>query len=355
MKRSCALFAAYMVSVAWLTAAQSPATGEWRFLAAGDARNCGDVVMPAIAATANKLNVSFYWHLGDLRAIGNFDEDIQHQKAHLTTPMTISGYLNGAWPDFIASQIKPFGSIPFMLGIGNHELGIPKTREDFLVQFADWLNTPLLRDQRLKDDPADHRLKTYYHWIQRGVDFIFVDNASNDQVNAAQLAWFTRVIQRASADPAISTIVVGTHKPLPLGYNTHSMDESPVGVESGKQIYATLLRAQNEAHKRVYVLASHQHLYMEDAYDTPYWREHGGVLPGWVIGTSGAMRYPLPTPSPPVAMTNVYGSLLGTVKPSGEITFEFQQVNEPDIPPAVLDEYGREFVHWCFAENTNAK
>src|SRR4051812_25076883 len=171
----------------WLSAAQNAGSGEWRFLAAGDARNCGDVVMPAIADTARKQGVSFYWHLGDLRAIGNFDEDIQHQKAHLTTPMTISGYLNGAWPDFIESQIKPFGSIPFMLGIGNHELGIPKTRDDFLVQFADWLNTPLLRDQRLKDDPADHRMKTYYHWIQRGVDFILLDNASNDQVNAVQI------------------------------------------------------------------------------------------------------------------------------------------------------------------------
>jgi hypothetical protein len=329
--------------------------GEWRFLAAGDARNCGDVVMPAIAETAKQRNVSFYWHLGDLRYIAGFDEDIQHQKAYVERPLTISAYLGTAWPDFIKNQIEPFGSIPFMLGIGNHEVVEPKTRNEFLVQFADWLNAPTIRNQRLADDPADHRIKTYYHWIDRGVDFIFLDNASNEQVTAIQLAWFNKVIERASTNPAITTIVMGMHKPLPLGYNTHSMDESPEGVQSGKLIYASLLQAQNQAHKRVYVLASHQHFYMENVYDTEYWRQNGGVLPGWVVGTSGAQRNMLPTPSPAVAMTNVYGSLVGTVKPNGEIAFTFEQVREQDVPWSVVDEYGPDFVHWCFAENTNAK
>jgi hypothetical protein len=65
------------------------------------------------------------------------------------------------------------------------------------------------------------------------------------------------------------------------------------------------------------------------------------------------VRYPLPVPSPPVAMTNVYGSLLGTVQSSGEIQFEFQKLSEPDVPPDVVTTYGSEFVHWCFAANTN--
>ena len=47
-----------------------PKEGTWRFIVSGDSRNCGDVVMPAIAAQAiEKYQPAFYWHLGDLRAI----------------------------------------------------------------------------------------------------------------------------------------------------------------------------------------------------------------------------------------------------------------------------------------------
>lgn len=341
----------------WASAAlsQAPDAREFRFLVSGDARNCGDVVMPAIAEVARKQAVAFYWHLGDLRLGTDVDEDLRHQPQYQVRPMSVSAYLNGAWPDFIESQIKPFGSIPFMLGIGNHELVAPKTREDYLLQFADWLNTPLIRDQRLADDPTDHRLKTYYHWIQRGVDFITLDNASNDQFSTAQLLWFNRVVQRAVANPAVTTIVVGMHKALPSGYNTHSMDESPTSIETGRQVYATLLKARDQGRKRVYVLASHQHNYMETAYDTPYWREHGGVLDGWVVGTAGASRVPVVDPAPPRAITSLYGALLGTLRPEGEIEFEFQRVNEWDTPDAVMAKYGRPFVHWCYTENKSLR
>jgi len=348
------LCGALVLALTTATSAQTPAA-PFRFLVSGDARNCGDVVMPGIAQIAKREQVSFYWHLGDLRLGSNFDEDIQHQPSFLARPWTVGQYLTGAWPDFIASQIVPFGSIPFMIGIGNHELSPPHTREDFIIQFADWLNTPQIRDQRLADDPADHRVKTYYHWIDRGVDFIFIDNVSVDQVNAAQFAWLTRVLQRASANAAVNTIVIGMHDPLPDGYNTHSMNESPQGIESGRRIYAALLKVQNDTHKHVYVVASHEHNYQENAYDTPYWREHGGVLPGWVVGTAGAQRYALPVPSPKVAMTNVYGALLGTVNRDGTIDFSYQQVKEPDTPADVVSKYGQDFVHWCFAQNTNAR
>jgi hypothetical protein len=117
-------------------------------------------------------------------------------------------------------------------------------------------------------------------------------------------------------------------------------------------VYADLLRARDSGRKRVYVLSSHQHFFMADVYGSQYLREHGGVLPGWVVGTAGAQRYNLPNPSPPVAMTNVYGSLLATVKPGGEIVFEFKKVNEADIPSGVTRRYGQAFVHWCFANNT---
>ena len=340
-------------------AAQQPAGGTWRFVASGDSRNCGDVVMPGIAETAKKNQAAFYWHLGDLRLTSGFDEDIQHQPEHITKPLSVAEYENIEWPDFIDSQIAPFGSIPFFVGIGNHETIPPlKTREDFLLQFADWLDSPVLRAQRLRDDPQDHRLKTYFHWIDRGVAFYYLDSATADQFDGAQVRWFERTLAMDLADPAVTTIVAGMHKALPESISAgHGMNESPTGTESGRRAYAGLLRAQNDAHKRVYVLASHSHYYMDGIFNTAYWKQHGGVLPGWIVGTAGAVRYALPPNSSDAhsAMTNVYGSLVGTVQPSGEINFKFEKLAETDIPEQVTARYGHDFVHWCFAENTQAK
>lgn len=348
-----------LATASWLATgpveARQP-SGPWHFLASGDARNCGDIVMPGIAVTATRNDAAFYWHLGDLRFTYDFDEDITHQPEHLAQPMTISAYLSREWVDFIESQIVPFGKIPFMLGIGNHELVAPKTRQDFILQFADWLDSPAIREQRLKDDPHDYDVKTYFHWIERGVAFYFLDNASDDQFDAAQLRWFERVLAKDEADASVLTVVVGMHKALPESYSYgHSMNESSTGTLSGRRVYADLLKARDVSHKHVYVLASHSHFYMEDIYDTPYWRANGGVLPGWIVGTAGATRYPLPVPSPRVAVTNVYGSLLATVQPNGEIAFAFQQIKESDVPAAVVARYGQDFVHWCFVNNTQAR
>jgi hypothetical protein len=339
--------------------AQQPANGTWRFLASGDSRNCGDVVMPGIAETARKNQAAFYWHLGDLRAIYTFDEDIQHQPEHIAKPLSIAEYENIAWPDFIDSQIGAFGSIPFFVGIGNHEIIPPyKTREDFLLQFADWLEMPTLRAQGLRDDPQDFRLKTYFHWIDHGVAFYYLDSASAEQFDAAQIRWFERTLAKDLDDPAIKTIVAGMHKALPESISAgHSMNESSTGTESGRRVYADLLRARDDAHKHVYVLASHSHYFMDGIFNTDYWKAHGGVLPGWIVGTAGATRYVLPPNSSDarIALINVYGSLLGTVHPNGEIDFEFQKLEESDIPSSVTARYGKDFVHWCFAENTQAK
>jgi hypothetical protein len=340
-------------------AAQQPAGGTWRFVASGDSRNCGDVVMPGIAETAKKNQAAFYWHLGDLRLTTGFDEDIQHQPEHIKKPLSIFDYEKIAWPDFIDSQIAPFGSIPFFVGIGNHETVPPlKTREDFVLQFADWLDAPALRAQRLRDDPADHRIKTYFHWIDRGVAFYFLDSASAEQFDAAQLGWFEGTLAKDLANPAVTTIVTGMHKALPESISAgHSMNESPTGTESGRRVYADLLRAQNDSHKRVYVLASHSHYYMDGIFNTDYWKHNGGVLPGWIVGTAGAVRYALPPNSSDAhgALLNVYGSLVGTVQPGGEISFEFDKLSETDIPEQVTARYGHDFVHWCFAENSQAK
>ncbi len=340
------------------TAAQQASGGTWRFIASGDSRNCGDVVMPGIAETAKKNQVAFYWHLGDLRATYTVDEDILHQPEYLSRPPTMDEYQNTEWQDYIDSQIAPFGSIPFFLGIGNHELIAPKTREGFLLQFADWLDSPVLRMQRLKDHPDDHVLRTYFHWIDRGVAFYFLDNASNEQLDGTQLVWFESVLEKDLANSAVKTIVVGMHKALPESISKgHSMNESPTGTESGRRVYADLLRAQNDKNKFVYVLASHSHYYMDGIFNTDYWKKNGGVLPGWIVGTAGAFRYVLPPGSSDAhgALVNTYGSILGTVQPNGEISFQFEKLEEKDIPAPVTSRYGKDFVHWCFAENSQVK
>jgi len=148
------------------------------------------------------------------------------------------------------------------------------------------------------------------------------------------------------------------HEALPESISAdHSMNQSPAGIESGRRVYADLLKAQNEAHKRVYVLSSHSHYLMENIFNTAFWRTHGGVLPGWIIGTAGAVRYKLPDEhaGATIAETNVYGFLLATVKPDGEIAFQFQQVNESDVPKKDAKRSAQGFVHWCFDQNSQAK
>jgi hypothetical protein len=110
--------------------------------------------------------------------------------------------------------------------------------------------------------------------------------------------------------------------------------------------------------KPVYVLASHSHFVMEGIFDTNYWREHGGVLPGWIIGTGGAFRYALPpgAAQAKLAKTHVYGYLLATVSAPGTdnqnpIHFEFREVTQAVIPVDIVQQFGTEFLRRCYQEN----
>ena len=344
-----ALRRAFLLIFTLLTAA-AHAQQPWTFAVSGDSRNCGDVVMPAIAAGVNHDRAAFYWHLGDFRAIYDFDQDYRQ----LTGSPRVIDYENGAWDDFIQNQLTPFGDTPVFLGIGNHELIPPKTRPDFLIQFADWLDAPELKQQRLKDNPKDHRIHTYYHWQRAGIDFINLDNASPDQFDQDQIAWFERVLHADVADASIATVVVGMHEALPDSISKgHSMSDSPQGEASGRRVYTDLLSLQQTSHKNVYVLASHSHFFMDGVYNTGYWRANGGVLPGWIVGTAGAVRYALPPDAADAkaAKANVYGYLLATVSPDHTIDFKFHEVAETAIPAAVVTRFSADFVHQCFAAN----
>jgi hypothetical protein len=328
-------------------------TENWSFAVSGDSRNCGDIVMPAIAAGVHKDGARFYWHLGDFRANYDFDQDLLAGPEYRTRHISPAEYQRVEWPDFIAQQLEPFGETPVRLVIGNHELAPPKTRLDYLQQFADWLDAPPIREQRLNDDPHDHTLRTYYHWIERGVDFIAVDNASEDQFDDAQLRWLERTLTRDENDPAVRSIVVGMHDALPDSLTAgHSMNESAQMERSGRKAYQDLLDFRSKAKKPVYVLASHSHFFVENVYNDACHTKSESVLPGWIVGTAGAVRYRLPKDMAGAkqAKTDVYGYLLGTVESNGNIQFTFKEVHLEDVPPQVNERYGRQ-VQACFVEN----
>lgn len=337
-----------------LALGQSAHDKDWTFAVSGDSRNCGNVVMPSIAAGARAAKAQFYWHLGDFRALYDFDEDILVHPDGAPRKLTIASYVDAAWPDFIANQLRPFGDMPVFLAPGNHEFYAGKTRADYIAQFADWINSSPIQQQRLKDYPTDHQVQTYYHWIQGGVDFISLDNATTDQLSPRQMGWFESVLKRDEADHNVRAVVVGMHAALPDSLACgHSMNDWAQGLETGRRTYVDLLQFKKASGKNVYLLASHSHFLVEDVFNSKYWNENGGVLPGWIVGTAGAVRYRLPPTmeKAKVAKTDVYGFLLGTVHPDGRIDFEFKQIDEKDATADVMKHFGTAVVHACFAEN----
>jgi len=335
----------------------------WQFAVAGDSRNCGDVVMPAIAKSVQATKAQFYWHLGDFRKISDFDEDmlaaIEVKNAALPADkqlrLAINDYEKQAWPDFIAWQANRFTTVPLYLGIGNHETYAPKSKPEWIAQFGDWLTQPKIVKQRLADNPNDRMLKPYYHWIQGGVDFLNLDNGAQDvNFDSDQMNWIKARLQYVRAHPEITTIVVGMHAALPHSLSCdHSMNQTAQGERNGVIVYKQLLDAV-KAGKKVYVFASHSHYKLENIYDTDYWRHNGGVLPGWIIGTAGAMRYRLPDVAAGMAatraQTDVYGYYLVTVAPDGSIAVDFREVKRGDVPADVEKAFGAG-VDRCFAGN----
>jgi hypothetical protein len=266
-------------------------------------------------------------------------------------------YLNEEWHDFIQNQIAPFDPLPFFIGIGNHETVRPKTRAEFTNQFKHWLESPVIRNQREADRTWDKgpEARTYYHWIQNGIDFIYLDNATQDQFDNKQLDWIENVLKHAGSNDSVHSVIVGMHVALPdsLAF-VHSMNDWPLGVSTGHRVYADLLQFKQKAGKPVYILASHSHFVMSDIFDSDYWREHGGVLPGWIVGTAGAQRYPLPALATraKVAKQKVYGYLIGTAHSDGKVDFAFHEIRRSDIPAEIVQRYTPALVDYCFNQNS---
>jgi hypothetical protein len=162
------------------------------------------------------------------------------------------------------------------------------------------------------------------------------------------------VLARAETDASIRAVVVGMHDALPDSISAgHSMNESAQLERNGRRVYQDLLAFRSKTNKPVYVLASHSHFLIEDTYNDACHRTPETLLPGWIVGTAGAVRYRLPANlgQAKQAKTDVYGYLLGTVQPNGEIRFEFKEVTSANIPPQVIERYGSKQVQACFEEN----
>ncbi len=350
------LATAVLLGASFSHAQQSPANSStWNFVVSGDSRNCGDIVMTAIAAGARKDDAQFYWHLGDFRAIFGIDEDIANRA---TGPRVgvLADYQKTAWQDAIDNQLSLFGDMPFYVGIGNHETIAPKTRAEFVETFTKWLDAPPIHAQRQHDDPNDTTVKTYYHWHQQGIDFIYLDNATADEFDPGQVTWLEKVLSADKQDSATKAVVVGMHAALPNSLAAgHSMNNWKVGEASGDRVYTDLLDFHNQSKKHVYVLASHSHFYMKGIFDSDYWKSHGGVLPGWIVGTAGAHRYKLPEDAHKAAeaKTDVYGYLLATAHDDGSIDFKFKELKESAIAPDVVKRFGAPLVHECFIGNSD--
>jgi len=141
------------------------------------------------------------------------------------------------------------------------------------------------------------------------------------------------------------------HEALPGSKGmSHSMCDSPAGIQSGREVYH-LLADLRAAGKRVYLLASHSHFVMDDVYNTTYWKDQ--VLPGWIVGTAGAVRYRLPPgqTGSSMARTDAYGYLLATVLGDGSIRFVFHEITLDDLRLANAGKTPDSLVQWCYSDN----
>jgi hypothetical protein len=185
------------------------------------------------------------------------------------------------------------------------------------------------------------------------VDFISLDNAGENTFDDEQVAWFKERLNADESSSAIRTGIVGMYEILPGSKGlSHSMCDSPEGVKTGSAVYQRLWALQ-QAGKKVYVLASHSHFVIDDVFRTGYWGER--VLPGWIVGTAGAVRYRLPpgVPVATIARTDVYGYLLGTVLSDGSVAFAFQELSLDDLRAANEAKTPDSLVRWCFFENND--
>jgi hypothetical protein len=344
---------AFSTLAAPVTFAQIPAN-RWTFAVSGDSRNCGDFVMPAIAAKVKSEGDLFYWHLGDFRWITLPDQDMKAMQP-AGSNLSYWDYQRSAWDDFLTHQIASFDSLPVFLGRGNHETIKPMTRAGYIERFSSFLTRPEIEAQRKADVGSAAPIEPWYHWTHDGVDFITLDNAGHDEFSPTQLNWLRAVLDRdLAANSGIHTIVAGMHEALPHSTSSdHAMDDWDLGQLTGEMVYTWFFDAQASG-KHVYILASHSHFYSPNIFETPFWKQHSSsVVPGIIIGSAGAHRYRLPKDADKASKTNIYGYLQGTVQADGSIDFVLDELSENDLVQSRWPNAPLNAIHECFIHNSD--
>jgi hypothetical protein len=310
--------------------------------------------MPVIAARVKAEGDAFYWHLGDFRWMSQPDQDLLAMLPAGTT-LAKPEYQKMAWDDFITHQLNAFGDLPVFLGRGNHENVPPMTRQDYESKFASYLTRPEIVAQDSSDGAAaSPRSSSYYHFVRNGVDFITMDNASQDEFTDQQLAWLRGVLDHDQAPGSgVTTILAGMHEALPHSTaSNHAMDDWETGTQSGEKAYRIFAAAQ-KAGKHVYLLASHSHFYSPAIYDSPYWREAGLVIPGIIIGSAGAHRYKLPPGVSAASKTHIYGYLQATVHGDGTMDFKLKEISEDEMAAHKWPNAPLAAIHECYVNNSD--
>jgi hypothetical protein len=327
--------------------------GAWTFAVSGDSRNCGDFVMPAIAAKVKAESDVFYWHLGDFRWMSLADQDMEALES-AGSHFSHRQYQERAWDDFLTHQVAAFGSLPVFLGRGNHENVKPMTREGYIAKFSSFLTRPEITAQRKADGTSSQPLAPWYHWTRDGVDFITLDNASKDEFSDTQLQWLRAVLDRDLApNSGIRAIVAGMHEALPHSTSSnHAMDNWELGTRTGEQVYSWFFNAQ-AAGKHVYLIASHSHYYAPNIFATPYWKQQGKVVPGWIVGLAGAHRYKLPAEADKASRAGIYGYMQGAVHADGSIDFTLHELSESDLIQSKWPNAPLDAIHECFIHNAD--
>jgi len=325
----------------------------WTFAVSGDSRNCGDFVMPAMAARVKGEKDKFYWHLGDFRVMSKEpDQDMAAMQPAGKT-LTTDEYYRTAWDDFLKHQMASFTPLPVFLGRGNHDTHPPMTRDSYTQKFSAFLDRPEIAAARNADKTDAAPVGPWYHWVENGVDFITLDNSTKDEFSDEQLHWLRAVLdQDVAPGSGIKAIVAGAHEALPHSTGSeHAMDDWEQGERTGDMVYHWFYDAQ-AAGKHVYLIASHSHYYSPDIYNTSYWKQHSSkVVPGMIIGSAGAHRYALPKTAKKGAKTMIYGYVQGTVHADGAIDFELKELSEQDLMNAKWPEAPTAAIHECYIHN----
>jgi hypothetical protein len=118
-------------------------------------------------------------------------------------------------------------------------------------------------------------------------------------------------------------------------------------------VYTWLYDAQ-AAGKHVYIIASHSHYYSPGIFNTPYWKQYSShVVPGFIIGSAGARRRPLPKNADKEAHAHIYGFLQGAVLKDGSIDFTLQELTEDDLVQARWQNAPLDAIDNCFVNNAD--